>query len=143
MHSTRTNPLRWETRAFTLLESLLTLAITSFLVLTLTASVATIFDRAKETLFFIEFEQLYVESQQLAIQSHQQVVLEVEAGKIGNGYQQIELPSTVAPEKSYRIVFDAGTGGNSSLQKVVFQTAHQSVAYQLYIGSGRYKKSES
>ena len=43
---------------------------------------------------------------------------------------------------AYQLVFDK-SGGNSSLTKIQFHTENQAIDYQLYIGSGNYKKTET
>ena len=53
----------------------------------------------------------------------------------------ISLPETVSVVENYKIVFD-NAGGNSSLAKVKFQTKNQAIDYQLYIGSGNYKRQK-
>ncbi|MGZ7254189.1 competence type IV pilus minor pilin ComGD, partial [Streptococcus pyogenes] len=61
---------------------------------------------------------------------------------ISNGHQSISLPDSVQIEKPLSLRFQEN-GGNSSLAKVQFQTQDGLVTYQLYLGSGRYKKSKN
>lgn len=120
------------------MESLLTLVVTSFILLAVSGSVTNLFTTIQETLFFREFEQLYRDSQQLAATSHQTVQLTIAHDTISNGYQEVAIPTSVAPQADYQIAFDK-KGGNSSLAKLSFDTHHKTVHYQLYLGSGRYK----
>lgn len=128
-------------KAFTLFESLVTLFIVSFLALLLIGNVEKSFRSVEEQVFFLEFERLYKSSQQLAVTSQRQVALSLSTQQVSNGYQAIQLPETVTTLTPQTIVFNEN-GGNSSLSKAQFQTSRKVVSYQLYIGSGRYKKSE-
>ncbi|KXT77912.1 Late competence protein ComGD, access of DNA to ComEA [Streptococcus sp. DD13] len=140
MQNIRTKRQILEIKAFTLVESLLTLFVVSFVTLLFYSGVGEGFHQAQEQLFFQDFEALYRESQDRALHSHQEVVLQINETSITNGRQTSIYPQGVRPAQSYRIVFAPGTGGNSSLQKVVFQSRNGFVEYQLYIGSGRYQK---
>lgn len=129
-------------RAFSLIESLVTLTLISFLLLSLSGSVQDVFRKSQETIFFLTFEQLYRDSQKLAISSRQSLTLEIQEERISNGHQSISLPDSVQIEKPLSLRFQEN-GGNSSLAKVQFQTQDGLVTYQLYLGSGRYKKSKN
>ncbi|EFQ56426.1 prepilin-type cleavage/methylation N-terminal domain protein [Streptococcus downei F0415] len=132
----------FRTRAFTLLESLLVLAITSFLLLAFTGSVQQTFRGVQEKLFFLSFEHLYQDSQKLSNAQQKPLTLKVSDGQVTNGQESLTIPDTVKPSQSYSIEFSSA-GGNSSLEKLTFSTKEGSVSYQLYIGSGRYKKTEN
>lgn len=127
-------------KAFTLFESLVVLSLVSFLTLSLSGSVQEIFRQTEETIFFMSFERLYKDSQQLAIASHQKVSLQIREDRISNAYQTLSMPDSVRAAKPIRIEF-AEHGGNSSLAAVRFDTEEYQVQYQLYLGSGRYKKT--
>lgn len=129
-------------KAFSLLESLVTLVLISFLTLALTGTIQGIFRKSQETLFFLTFEQVYVDSQKLAISARQPVQLDVQEKQISNGYQVVKLPDSVEILQPLTLHFQEN-GGNSSLAKVQFQTGDGLVTYQLYLGSGRYKKSKT
>lgn len=129
-------------RAFSLIESLVTLTLLSFLLLSLSGSVQGVFRKSQETIFFLTFEQLYRDSQKLAISARQSLTLEIQEERISNGHQSISLPDSVQIEKPLSLRFQEN-GGNSSLAKVQFQTQDGLVTYQLYLGSGRYKKSKN
>lgn len=134
--------LRTSLAAFSLIESLLTLAITCFLVLSLSGAVSGVFQRVEESLFFLSFEHLYRDSQKLSSIKQEPLVLQIKSEGITNGYDQLALPAGIVLEKEQSIRFDQA-GGNSSLAKIVFRSQDREVAYQLYIGSGNYKKTES
>ncbi|MGT2911418.1 competence type IV pilus minor pilin ComGD [Streptococcus cameli] len=140
MLNTQTKLLRLHLKAFTLLEALITLSVLSFLTLSLSGGVKTAFRQAEEAIFFMSFEQVYKDSQQLAVASHQPVTLTISEQAVDNGYLSIAVPSSILVETPVQLHF-AADGGNSSLAKLRFQTETQEVSYQLYLGSGRYKKS--
>lgn len=128
-------------KGFTLFESLLTLSVIAFLTLILSGTAQFAFQTVQEQVFLWEFESLYQESQQLAAASHHEVVLEMNAVAMTNGYQKLAVPKTVQVQDEQHIVFSEN-GGNSSLAKVRFELSRKTVVYQLYLGSGRYKKTE-
>ncbi|MDG3146628.1 type II secretion system GspH family protein [Streptococcus suis] len=128
-------------KAFTLLESLLTLGVVCFLALLLSGSVHTAFQVVKEQVFLLEFESLYKDSQELAARTQEKVALRIAGEEVSNGYQIISLPPNVSIVEEKTIVFQ-DDGGNSSLEKISFKMSHKTIKYQLYIGSGRYKKIE-
>ena len=128
-------------KAFTLLESILTLGIVCFLALLLSGSVHTAFQVVQEQVFLLEFESLYKDSQELAARTQEKVALRIAGEEVSNGYRIISLPPNVSIVEEKTIVFQ-DDGGNSSLEKISFKMSHKTIKYQLYIGSGRYKKIE-
>lgn len=142
MQKIQINLVRSSLRAYTLLDSLLTLFIVTFLTILLSSSIHSVLIGVGERLFFLEFETMYRTSQQLAIASHRSVVLELAGSTISNGYGRLKLPSTLQLKQEQQIVLDYH-GGNSSLVKIEFLTKQQKkIIYQLYLGSGNYKKTE-
>ncbi|WP_449454622.1 competence type IV pilus minor pilin ComGD [Streptococcus suis] len=133
--------LRRKNKAFTLLESLLTLFVVSFLAVSLSGTVQAAFQSVQEEIFIWEFEAIYKDSQKLAASSHQKVNLAIGGQEVTNGYQTIEVPRNVEVLEEKTIQFEED-GGNSSLTKIRFRLSQKIVTYQLYIGSGRYKKTE-
>ncbi|MFM0899599.1 competence type IV pilus minor pilin ComGD [Streptococcus suis] len=133
--------LRRKNKAFTLLESLLTLFVVSFLVVSLSGTVQTAFRSVQEEIFLWEFEAIYKDSQKLAASSHQTVSLAIDGQEVTNGHQTVEVPRNVEVLEDKTIQFEEN-GGNSSLTKIRFRLSKKTVTYQLYIGSGRYKKTE-
>ncbi|MGT2743553.1 competence type IV pilus minor pilin ComGD [Streptococcus plurextorum] len=128
-----------QVRAFTLLESLLTLLIVSFLVLNLSGQVTTVFEKVQEQLFFLSFEHLYRDSQRLSATQRKPIRLQLSAKQISNGYTHLTIPEGIQLMEEKTLDFDS-KGGNSSLSKIRFVTDHQKVTYQLYMGSGNYQK---
>ena len=139
MPNIRTKLQQSRLKAFSLMDSLLTLLLISFLTLSLSGTVETVFRKSQETIFFLSFEQVYVDSQKLALSSRQEVVLKLEGNQISNGYQELVLPVSMRLVQPQTLYFQ-DKGGNSSLAKVQFQSSEGLVSYQLYLGSGRYKK---
>ncbi|HEM3868543.1 TPA: type II secretion system protein [Streptococcus suis] len=133
--------LRRKNKAFTLFESLLTLFVVSFLAVSLSGTVQTVFRSVQEEIFLWEFEAIYKDSQKLAASSYQKVNLAIGGQEVTNGYQTIEVPRNVEVLEEKTIQFEED-GGNSSLTKIRFRLSQKIVTYQLYIGSGRYKKTE-
>ncbi|HFH9839432.1 TPA: competence type IV pilus minor pilin ComGD [Streptococcus suis] len=128
-------------KAFTLFESLLTLFVISFLAISLSGTVQTTFRSVQEEIFLWEFEGIYKDSQELAASSHQKVNLAIGGQEVTNGHQAVEVPRNVEVLEEKTIQFEEN-GGNSSLTKIRFRLSRKTVTYQLYIGSGRYKKTE-
>ncbi|HEM5198340.1 TPA: type II secretion system protein [Streptococcus suis] len=133
--------LRRKNKAFTLFESLLTLFVVSFSAVSLSGTVQTVFRSVQEEIFLWEFEAVYKDSQKLAAISHQKVNLAIGGQEVTNGYQAVEVPRNVEVLEGKTITFEEN-GGNSSLTKIRFRISQKIVTYQLYIGSGRYKKTE-
>ncbi|MCG9882292.1 competence type IV pilus minor pilin ComGD [Streptococcus suis] len=128
-------------KGFTLVESLLTLLVVSFLAVSLSGTVQTVFRSVQEEIFLWEFEAIYKDSQKLAASSHKKVNLPIGGQEVTNGYQAVEVPRNVEVLEEKTIQFEED-GGNSSLTKIRFHLSQKIVTYQLYIGSGRYKKTE-
>ena len=79
-------------KGFTLLESLLTLFITSFLLLAVSGSVRSSFEQVEEQIFFLEFEHFYRESQKLSSSAQSQLDMSFSRERISNGYTQLAVP---------------------------------------------------
>lgn len=142
MQNIRIRPQQLRLKAFSLIESLVVLVLISFLTLSLSGSVQQVFRKSQETIFFLTFEQVYVDSQKLALSARQEILLEIGEEHISNGYQDLELPKSIQLVQPLTLHFQE-SGGNSSLAKVQFQTKDGLVTYQLYLGSGRYKKTKT
>lgn len=123
------------------MESLLTLFIVSFLAVSLSGTVQTVFQSVQEEIFLWEYEAIYKDSQKLAASSHRSVSLTIGGQEVTNGYQSVQVPRNVEVLEGKTITFGED-GGNSSLTKIRFRLSRKTVTYQLYIGSGRYKKTE-
>ena len=126
-------------RAFTMLESLLVLGIASMLALGLSSSVQSTFAAVEEQIFFMEFEELYRETQKRSLASQQKMNLVLEERSIWNGYQKLAIPKGIQLQSNQSITFDKA-GGNSSLASVRFQTRKEVVRYRLNIGNGKIKR---
>lgn len=100
-----------------------------------------VFQSIQEEVFLWEFEAIYKDSQKLAASSHQSVSLTIGEQEVTNGHQAIQVPRKVEVPEEKSIKFEEN-GGNSSLTKIRFRLSRKTVTYQLYIGSGRYKKTE-
>ena len=109
------------------------------LALGLSSSVQSTFAAVEEQIFFMEFEELYRETQKRSLASQQKMNLILEERSIGNGYQKLAIPKGIQLQSTQSITFDKA-GGNSSLASVRFQTKKEVVRYQLYLGNGKIKR---
>lgn len=132
--------VKYQTKAFTLLESLLTLAITCFIVLVFSFGISNVYQKVSESLFFIQFEMLYRETQQLSALTKKSQQLKIEEHQVSNQTTSLVVPHTIQAERKV-ILFD-NSGGNSSLTKLIFKLKDKTISYQLYIGNGNFKKKE-
>ena len=126
-------------KAFTMLESLLVLGMVSLLALGLSSSVQSTFEAVEEQVFFMEFEELYRETQKRSLASQKKLNLILEENSVRNDYQRLMLPKGILLESNQSITFDK-SGGNSSLASVRFRTKKEVVRYQLYLGNGKIKR---
>lgn len=140
MPNTVAKAVRLPIRAFTLLESLITLGLVVFITLSLTGSVTTLFEQVEKQLFYLRFEYLYRDCQRLAAAQGSKVDLTLSSHQISNGYSKLAIPKSISLDASRRLEFDA-KGGNSSLVKIQFTSKKEVVSYQLNMGSGKYKKT--
>ena len=90
---------QWPIRAFTLLESLVTLAVVAFLTLSLSGSVTGIFQQVETNLFYLRFEYLYRDSQRLAAAEGSNVELQLSKDKISNGKSSLVIPKNIHLDK--------------------------------------------
>ena len=126
-------------KAFTMLESLLVLGLVSILALGLSGSVQSTFAAVEEQIFFMEFEELYRETQKRSVASQGKTSLNLDGQTISNGSQKLTVPKGIQAPSGQSITFDRA-GGNSSLAKVEFQTGKGTIRYQLYLGNGKIKR---
>ena len=78
-------------KAFTMLESLLVLSLVSLLALGLSGSVQSTFAAVEEQIFFMEFEELYRETQKRSVASQQKTSLNLDGQTISNGSQKLTV----------------------------------------------------
>lgn len=90
--------------AFTILESLVTLGITCFMVMSLSGSLNGIFQSVEETLFFLSFENLYRDTQTLANVNQRAMTLTISEDAISNGVSKVSLPRQVKVGDTKQIV---------------------------------------
>lgn len=119
-----------------MLESLLVLGLVSILALGLSGSVQSTFAAVEEQIFFMEFEELYRETQKRSVASQQKTNLNLDGQTLSNGSQKLTVPKGIQAPSGQSITFDRA-GGNSSLAKVEFQTSKGAIRYQLYLGNGK------
>ena len=124
-----------------MLESLLVLGIVSLLALGLSGSVQSTFAAVEEQIFFMEFEELYRDTQKKSLASQQRTTVSFNKQIVTNGSQKLTIPKGIQAPSGQTIVFDR-SGGNSSLAKVEFQTRKETIRYQLYLGNGKIKQTK-
>ena len=112
--------VRLQIKAFTLVETLLTLMIVSFIYLAYRDRSRRAFSRWKKKYFFAEFEHLYQESQKIALARQTELDVEVTARKIQTPYQTVEIPDSVILQDPKTIRLDRA-GGNSSWPMFTFR----------------------
>ena len=105
----------------------------------LSSSVQSTFAAVEEQIFFMEFEELYRETQKRSVASQQKTSLNLDEQTISNGSQKLTVPKGIQAPSGQSITFDRA-GGNSSLAKVEFQTSKGAICYQLYLGNGKIKR---
>lgn len=137
----RTQVKQLRIKAFTMLESLLVLGIVSLLALGLSGSVRSTFAAVEEQIFFMEFEELYRDTQKKSLASQQRTTVSFNKQIVTNGSQKLTVPKGIRAPSGQTIVFDR-SGGNSSLAKVEFQTRKETIRYQLYLGNGKIKQTK-
>ena len=100
--------------AFTILESLVTLGITCFMVMSLSGSLNGIFQSVEETLFFLSFENLYRDTQTLANVNQRAMTLTISEDAISNGVSKVSLPRQVKSSQfrhdHYLLHYNSGRG---------------------------------
>ena len=126
-------------KAFTMFESLLVLGLVSIIALALSGSIQSSFAAVEEQIFFMEFEEIYRETQKRSVASQQKTSLSIEGQTISNGSQKLIVPKGIQAPSGQTIHFDRA-GGNRSLAKVEFQTSKGAISYRLYLGNGKIKR---
>jgi len=121
-------------KAFTLIESLMVLSVTSFILILFSNSFMHTVRVLRGELYLVQFEQVYkfIQLKAIATQTPQEVTQET-----------LPVPKEVKCE-NYRIKFTAD-GKNTTLPKIVFYLpeTQKTVTYQIQMGSARYKKTIS
>ncbi|WEV45286.1 competence type IV pilus minor pilin ComGD [Streptococcaceae bacterium ESL0687] len=126
------------------MESILTLSAVSLILLLSSTSVTQTLAKIEGELFILKFERIYYDTQFQSMVKRKNESLEIREDKIYYLGKEIRVPDMVSFKKAYRITFSE-RGGNSSLQKIELSLLLQSknISYQLYMGSGKYKKTVS
>ena len=94
-----------------MLESLLVLGLVSILALGLSGSVQSTFAAVEEQIFFMEFEELYRETQKRSVASQQKISLNLDEQTISNDSQKLTVPKGIQAPSGQNITFDRA-GGN-------------------------------
>ncbi|MGT2934621.1 competence type IV pilus minor pilin ComGD [Streptococcus castoreus] len=126
--------------AFTLLETLFSLFVMSFVLIGLSLPVTSSYKMIQENLFFTRFEYLYRHQQKLAILHQEKRILTVSLKQVEAKDALLRIPESIKVKTSQRLVLDQ-RGGNHSLAKIYFEKGDQQITYQFYLGSGNYQKT--
>ena len=133
-------------RAFTLLESLLTLSVTCFVILIFSVTFQKTAHVIRGELFILEFEMMLKNQQAQAVTSAAPRSLSAV-----NGTVKINGANQPVPEETQFSDFDITFNKNGNLQsikqaKIVIALPYEGgrqVTYQLQLGSGQYKKTRN
>lgn len=140
MQNIKNHLVRSKIRAFTLFESLLTLGLSCFIVMTMSASINHIYQRLETSLFFINFENFYRHSQKLSVLNQREAYLIFSDNRVQCNERRLDLPDGVKLLYQGKIRLNQ-MGGNHSLAKISFQTDQEKIHYQINLGSGTYQKT--
>lgn len=141
---------------FTLIETLIVLALVCSFVLLPTLAIKEWQQQLEKEFFYYQFEKSTLHIQQVAIadQRNTRIDLHNEAQLIDFftnhtelSWRKLKIPRTVKLQSGYSIAFKAGTGnisttqpGNGSIPHVVFTEDNQKITYQFQLGSGRFER---
>ncbi|CAM4108003.1 hypothetical protein AT575_07960 [Streptococcus penaeicida] len=140
MQNIKNQLVRSKIRAFTLFESLLTLGLSCFIIITLSGSVNHIYQSLETNLFFINFENFYRHSQKLSVLKQKESYLIFTGNSVHCNERCLDLPDGVKLLYQGKIRLNQ-MGGNHSLAKISFQTDQEKIHYQINLGSGTYQKT--
>ena len=126
--------------AFTLLESLIVLGITSFLIMAFSSNLLRTVHIVKGELFVLQFEQIYKNTQNVALLKNQTQILKVQNGEIDEEHK-IQIPQETQFD-NFSVKFD-GKSGNTKIQKFSIYLPYEKkkITYQIQLGSGKYRKT--
>lgn len=133
------NLAMYHSKAFTLAESLLCLAVTTVTILLLSSSLAGVYESVERELFFISFEHFYRHCQKMSVLKQEESTLHFTAHRIKYGQRELVIPDHIRLLNQGTIPFNK-TGGSHSLAKIEWQTPREKMTYQLNLGSGNYQK---
>lgn len=141
---------------FTLIETLIVLALVCSFVLLPTIALKSWQGRLEKAFFYYQFEKSILHLQQVAIADHNgtRIYLYKESQLIDFythhtelPWRKLEVPETIKLSSGYSIDFKAGSGnisttqpGNGNIPKVVFNDEGKLVTYQFQMGSGRFER---
>ena len=135
------NIVKLQIKAFTLLETLLVLMITSFLILLFSGTIGNTIHIIRGELFIARFENSYKNVQFQASADAQTLVFSASDQVLTVGAETVAIPEE-AKVTDFSVKFDK-YGNNSSLKKIIISLPYESktVSYQMEMGSGKYKKT--
>ena len=143
MHRTKMKRERLQIKGFTLLEALLVLSVTSFILLLFSSALTKTVHVVRSELFVLRFENLYKNTQEVAALRGHSTELSVTQGQLFADGVAISVPNEILIE-NFNVNFNE-KGENSSLIKIQMRIPieNKKITYQLQMGSGKYKKTIS
>lgn len=140
----RRNHVRSRISAFTLLETLLTLSVTCFLILIVSITFQKTVHIARGELFVLEFEMILKDQQAQAITNAESKSLSAINGTVKLNGVKLQVPKETQ-FSDFDITFKSN-GNIQSLKeaKIVITLPYENetkISYQLQIGSGQYQKT--
>ncbi|MBU5359686.1 type II secretion system GspH family protein [Enterococcus raffinosus] len=142
--------------AFTLIETLLVLALVCAFVLLPTITIKNWQHQLEKTFFYYQFEKSTLHLQQVAIADHQKTRIDLySSSQLIDFYtnhtelpwRKLFVPKSITLGSKYSIYFKAGSGnistdqpGNGNIPKVVFTDEGKVITYQFQMGSGRFER---
>ncbi|WP_374284818.1 competence type IV pilus minor pilin ComGD [Lactococcus sp.] len=130
-------------RAFTLIEALLVLMITSFILLYFSSELTKTVKFVQNQLFILTFENAYKDTQADAGLLGIRTSFSSKNKILMRRSQKIDVPNEILID-DFNIIFNE-KGENSSLSKIKIRipSENKTITYQLEMGSGKYKKTIS
>ena len=122
-----------------MLESLLVLGLVSLLALGLSGSVQSTFAAVEEQIFFMEFEELYRETQKRSVASQQKTSLNLDGQTISNGSQNLTVPKGIQAHRD-KVLHLTELGAIRPWLRLNFRPVKERFVYQLYLGNGKIKR---
>jgi competence protein ComGD len=139
---------------FTLIETLIVLALVCAFVLLPTIAIKNWQHQLEKTLFYYQFEKSTLHLQQVAIADHQRTRISLNSSSqlidfytnhTELSWRILPVPKSIKLGSRYSIYFKAGSGNISTDQpgnipKVVFTDEGKVITYQFQMGSGRFER---
>ena len=132
---------------FTLIETLIVLALVCAFVLLPTIAIKSWQHQLEKTFFYYQFEKSTLHLQQVAILNSSSQLIDFYTNHTELSWRILPVPKSIKLGSRYSIYFKAGSGnvstdqpGNGNIPKVVFTDEGKVITYQFQMGSGRFER---